>query len=71
MENKDFDNIFSNKLGDLQEENFTADDASWDKLEGILNDRNILPPQKRKWSGLVPIIFLLLLSNLCQLFIHK
>ncbi len=63
MENKDFDNIFSNKLSGLHEEDFTPKDGSWDKVEGILNDRKILPPQKKKWSGLVPIILLLLLSN--------
>lgn len=64
MNNKDFDNLFNNKLDGINEGNFDFNDAAWQGVKGTLEEENILPPQRR-WRRFLPLLLItgFLISN--------
>ncbi len=64
MNNKDFDNLFNNKLQGVNESDFAFNDAAWESVEGRLKNDGILPPKSR-WHRFLPLflIFGFVISN--------
>ena len=64
MNNRDFDNLFNNRLDGINEDDFDFNDAAWQGVKGTLEEDNILPPQRR-WRKLLPLLLItgFLISN--------
>jgi hypothetical protein len=64
MNNRDFDNLFNNKLDGINEDDFDFNDAAWQGVKGTLEEDNILPPQRR-WRKFLPLLLItgFLISN--------
>lgn len=64
MNNRDFDNLFNNKLNGINEGDFDFNDAAWQSVEGTLEKEKILVP-KWQWRKFLPLLLILgfLVSN--------
>ena len=58
MNNRDFDNLFNNKLQGVNESDFAFNDAAWENVEDTLKKDGILLPKSR-WRKFLPFFLVL------------